>query len=136
MSSAVQLLSLIPVSTERQRFGPEGEPGVQVVLPITYDAPPVTRELDDSFPSKRHFSSYPIADGIAAHGDYGLKLEIHLEHRSTVNARWFDVWASAAAVNAMCTVRGYAGTSGVTSGLSVTLQAKMNLGSENQTVSS
>lgn len=30
------LLAKIDVSTERQKFGPEGEPGVKVALPIDY----------------------------------------------------------------------------------------------------
>lgn len=34
------LLSQIPVSTEQQTFGAEGEPGVQVVVPVTYSVPP------------------------------------------------------------------------------------------------
>ena len=34
-----ELLVMFPVATERQKFGPEGEPGVQVVLPITYSSP-------------------------------------------------------------------------------------------------
>ena len=31
-----KLLAMVDVSTERQKFGPEGEPGVNVILPINY----------------------------------------------------------------------------------------------------
>lgn len=43
------LLSQIPVSTERQTFGPEGEPGVQVVVPKTYSVPPTPSEYKNAF---------------------------------------------------------------------------------------
>ena len=48
-------------------------------------------------------------------------MTIDVEHRGTATARWFDVWAGAAAVAAMCMVRGYGGVSGLPSGLSVTV---------------
>ena len=34
-----KLLAMIDVSTERQKFGPEGESGVKVVLPLNYAVP-------------------------------------------------------------------------------------------------
>lgn len=51
-----------------------------------------------------------------------MKLTVDVEHRNTVTARWFDVWAGAVAVTAMCTLRGYSGISGAPSGLSVTVE--------------
>ena len=38
------LLSAPPVSTKRQIFGPEGELGVEVVLPVTFYARLIPRE--------------------------------------------------------------------------------------------
>lgn len=64
-----------------------------------------------------------------------MTLKVDVDHRTTVNARWFDVWAGAAAVTAMCTVRGYAGISGLLGGLSVTLEAVLSPGIENETAS-
>lgn len=37
---------MAPVGTKRQTFGPEGEPGVEVVLPITFNAPLITCEFN------------------------------------------------------------------------------------------
>lgn len=64
MRDAVQtwqnLLTMIPVSTERQTFGPEGESGVQVEVPVTYSLPPDPRESSpvDSF---RHLHTFAFA---------------------------------------------------------------------------
>ena len=52
---------------------------------------------------------------------YSLKLTVDVEHHFRVNARWFDIWAGAVAVSAMCTVSGLDGVSGLTSGLTVTI---------------
>ena len=55
-----KLLSRIPVGTEYQNFGPEGEPGVQVVLPVTFgSASAIAREslpLSSHFPLQPHLS--------------------------------------------------------------------------------
>lgn len=107
------LLSEIPVSTERQIFGPEGEPGVKVVLPMTFSAPPN--------PSLRASS---------------LRLVVDVAHRNRVSARWFDIWAGAVAVTAMCITRGYAGASGLPSGLGVTLRTGTGPGNGNETATS
>ena len=53
-----KLLSMIPVGTERQMFGPEGEPGVQVVLPIIYSVPPTPCE--SNFPLTSFAVSLPL----------------------------------------------------------------------------
>ena len=45
------ILSMIPVSTVRLIFGPEGEPGVQVVLPIIYNVSSVPCESNFSLTS-------------------------------------------------------------------------------------
>ena len=52
-----------------------------------------------------------------------MRLRIDVEHRNTVTARWFDVWAGAVAVAAMCADRDYAGISGLPGGLGVSLEA-------------
>ena len=48
-------------------------------------------------------------------------MTVDVENRNRVIARWLDVWAAAVAVTTLCTAKGYAGTSGVPSGLSVTV---------------
>ena len=48
-------------------------------------------------------------------------MSINVQHRDTVTARWFDVWASAVAVGAMCVARGYGGIATLPGGLSVTM---------------
>ena len=50
-----KLLAIIAVSTERQKFGPGGEPGVKVVLPLRYPSPSARESI---FPS-RHPSLFP-----------------------------------------------------------------------------
>ena len=50
-------------------------------------------------------------------------MTIDVEHRDTVTTRWFDIWAGAVAVSAMCVVRGYGGVSTLPGGLSVTFDA-------------
>ncbi|KAF6219709.1 hypothetical protein HO133_003534 [Letharia lupina] len=105
-----KLLSIIPVNTERQIFGPEGESGVQVEVPVTYNWPPGP-------------SRWAI----------GASLKVDVEHRNRVDARWFDVWAGAVAVTAICTLRGYAGISGLPSGLRVTLKAAPGPRVQNET---
>ncbi|CAD6594488.1 MAG: hypothetical protein ASARMPREDX12_009109 [Alectoria sarmentosa] len=107
------LLSVLPVSTAMQLFGPEGEPGVQVVVPATYH-----ESSPDPSPGGRGF---------------GVRLRVDVAHRNSVKARWFDVWAGAVAVAAMCSLRGYAGISGLPSGLGVTLEAVMGIGMGNET---
>lgn len=49
ISEAIQqrLLSQISVDTERHNFGAEGEPGVQVVVPVTYSVPATQGEYGD-----------------------------------------------------------------------------------------
>lgn len=64
---------------------------------------------------------------------HDLRLRVDVEHRTAVIGRWFDVWAGAVAVTAMCMVRGYAGISGLASGLGVTLQPVLGLGVGNLT---
>ena len=66
----------------------------------------------------------------------GLRLTVDIENRNPVSARWFDVWAGAVAVAAMCTSKGFAGIAGVPSGLSVTLEAVTSPGVGNETASS
>ena len=39
-----KLLAILAVSTVRQKFGPEGEPGVNVILPLEYATPTSARE--------------------------------------------------------------------------------------------
>ena len=46
---------MISVSTERQQFGPDGEPGVKVVLPLNY-ATPSAREF---IPPSHHVLPFP-----------------------------------------------------------------------------
>ena len=46
-----RLLDSLTVTTVRQKFGPEGEPGVNVVLPLEYVTPTSARE--SIFPSLR-----------------------------------------------------------------------------------
>ena len=64
-----------------------------------------------------------VAEVQIAHWTPRLRSTVDVEHRDTVTARWFDVWAGAVAVTAMCTVRGYSGTAGLSNGLSVTVEA-------------
>ncbi len=52
---------------------------------------------------------------------YSLKLTVDVD-RYPVNARWFDIWAGAVAVTAICTASGYSGVSGLSSGLTVTIE--------------
>ena len=51
-----------------------------------------------------------------------MRLTVDVEHRHAVHEGWFDVWAGAVAVGAICVARGYAGVSGLRGGLSVTLE--------------
>ena len=46
-----KVLAILAVSTVRQKFGPEGEPGVNVVLPLEYATPTSARE--SIFPGRR-----------------------------------------------------------------------------------
>ena len=50
-------------------------------------------------------------------------MKVDVDHRSTVIARWVDIWAGAVAVGAMCASRGYTGISGQVNGLEVSLDA-------------
>ena len=50
-STLQRLLASLVVSTVRQKFGPEGEPGVNVVLPLEYATPTSARE--SIFPGRR-----------------------------------------------------------------------------------
>ena len=50
-------------------------------------------------------------------------MTIDVEHHYIVTARWFDIWAGAVAVCAMCVARGYGGVSALPGGLSVTIDA-------------
>ena len=52
-----------------------------------------------------------------------MRLTVNVDQRHSVTARWFDVWAGAVAVAALCATRGYAGISGLASGLEVSLDA-------------
>ncbi len=54
------ILSMAPVGTKRQTFGPEGEPGVEVVVPITYNAPMITCESNFALTSFAAFLDSPI----------------------------------------------------------------------------
>ena len=66
---------------------------------------------------------FVVAEVQIAHLTPRLRSTVNVEHRDTVTtARWFDVWAGAVAVTAMCTVRGYSGTAGLSDGLSVTVE--------------
>ena len=58
---------------------------------------------------------------------------IDVEHHDTVTARWFDIWAGAVAVCAICAIRGYGGVSGLPGGLSVTIDAFRGAGFGNET---
>ena len=60
-------------------------------------------------------------------------MTIDVEHHDAVTARWFDIWAGAVAVGAMCVVRGYGGVSALAGGLSVTIDAVQGVGSANET---
>lgn len=129
------MLAMFPVDTERQKFGAEGEPGVQVVLPITYSSPknPPCKPNSSNPASSAHFEPrrncfftdrcWLSLRFYVARWTPRLRSTVDVEHRDTVTARWFDVWAGAVAVTAMCTVRGYSGTSGLSNGLSVTVEA-------------
>lgn len=65
----------------------------------------------------------------------GLKVTIDVAHRNTVSARWFDIWAGAVSVTAVCTAMRYAGISGSPTGLSVTLEAVISPRVENEIAS-
>lgn len=54
IASGVQqnLLSQISVDTQRQIFGPEGEPGVQVVVPVTYIVSGTQSKYEDPIKSQ------------------------------------------------------------------------------------
>lgn len=68
---------------------------------------------------------------------YSLEVTVNVEKRNRVNARWFDIWAAAVAVTTLCLAKGYAGTSGVPTGLSVTVGiGSKGLGLGNETASS
>lgn len=57
------LLSMIPVNTDRQMFGPEGEPGVQVVVPIVFRSPdPCKYNTSFTDAVQRCFSTFATAD--------------------------------------------------------------------------
>ena len=60
-------------------------------------------------------------------------LTIDVEHHTAVTARWFDIWAAAVAVCAMCVIRGYGGVSTLPGGLSVTIDAVRSVGLGNET---
>ncbi len=47
---------------------------------------------------------------------------VNVENRDGVTGRWFDLWAGAVAINAMCVARGYAGTSSLPGGLHITVE--------------
>ena len=66
---------------------------------------------------------------------YSLKLTVDVLHRHPVNARWFDIWAGAVAVTAMCTANGYSGVSGLSNGLTVTIEFLRDLKIGNETAS-
>ena len=139
------LLSILPASTEMQLFGPAGEPGVQVVVPTAYHEFPDPCMYVCLYQKLHFYSSgarsihtletlFPDATPTArGRRGYGVRLGVDVAHRNRVSARWFDVWAGAVAVAAMCTLRGYAGISGLPSELSVTLEAVMGNGMGNGT---
>ena len=60
-------------------------------------------------------------------------MTIDVEHHNAVTARWFDIWAGAVAVGAMCVVRGYGGASALPGGLIVTIDAIRDEGLGNET---
>ena len=60
-------------------------------------------------------------------------MTIDVEHHDAVTARWFDIWAGAVAVCAMCAIRGYGGVSFLPGGLSITIDAVRGSGLGNET---
>ena len=60
-------------------------------------------------------------------------MTIDVEHHDAVTARWFDIWAAAVAVGAMCVVRGYGGASALPGGLIVTIDGIQDEGLGNGT---
>lgn len=112
---------------------------MQVVLPIMFNARPDHCQSDlfhlHPFPDLRSRRRIADVTSVAAWA-FGLRLTVDVEHRNPVRARWFDIWAGAVAVTAMCTIRGYAGVSGVPSGLSVILELAAGPEVGNETASS
>lgn len=109
-----RLLSKIPVSDQHQIFGRRGGHGVEVVMPESYHA-------------RFH----------GALGELRLRMTVDVKNGNSANARWLDIWAAAVAVTTVCIARGFAGTSSVPSGFSVTVDIGLKgLGSGNETASS
>ena len=50
-----------------------------------------------------------------------MKLTVDVEHHNSVSSCWYDIWAGAVAVTAVCVMKGHGGTSGLPGGLTVTL---------------
>ena len=116
------LLSLIPVSWERQIFGREREAGVQVAVPLTYSEPQHPCAYSTSPFTFNSLVTANLRDPSSASRSHGFRLRVFLSHSSRVTTRWFDIWAEAVAVGAMCIVRGHGGTSTLAGGLNVVVE--------------
>lgn len=62
-----------------------------------------------------------------------MRAVIDIVSRDQVTGRWFDLWAGAVAVNAICVASGYAGTSLLPGGLGITLDTMFSGPSDNCT---
>lgn len=64
-----------------------------------------------------------------------MEAVVDVESRDPVTGRWFDLWAGAVAINAICVAGGFAGTSLLPGGLGITLKRiSSGLGSNNTAV--
>ena len=74
---------------------------------------------------------------MTALGKLALRVTVDVKNGNSANARWVDIWAAAVAVTTICIAKGFAGTSSVPSGFSVTVDLDLKgLGSGNETASS
>jgi hypothetical protein len=55
-----------------------------------------------------------------------MRAVVDLVSRDQVTGRWFDLWAGAVAINAICVASGYPGTSLLRGGLGITLDTVFN----------
>ena len=74
---------------------------------------------------------------MTALSELSLRLTVDVKKGKSANARWVDIWAAAVAVTTLCVAHGFAGTSSVPSGFSVSVDIGLkSLGSGNETASS
>ena len=115
-SASQDLIDQIPTSLDNLIFGHAGVPSVDVVLPKVF------HQLSPPSP--------PLPPGI-----FFYCRIYHSDINVGVTLRWFDIWAAAVSINAMCVRQGKAGVATLKGDLKVNIDREpIRLAEGNRTV--